>query len=98
MGKALPPGDYYALVSRAPRRPNSKVYAWTVQDALPVIPVPLWEPDPNVTASLAAVFATAYDRGRYARLIDYRSTPAVLRSHPRRAWAEKTARSAGRAG
>jgi hypothetical protein len=96
MGKALPPGDYYALVSRASRRPNSEVYAWTVRDPLPMIPIPLSKPDPDVMADLGGVFTTAYDRGRYARLIDYRSTPGVLRSHASRAWAEKTARSVGR--
>jgi hypothetical protein len=96
MGKALPPGDYYAFVSRAPRRPNSEVYVWTVRDPLPMIPIPLSKPDPDVMADLAGVFTTAYDRGRYARLIDYRTTPSVLRSHSSRAWAEKTARSAGR--
>ncbi len=93
MGKALPPGDYYAFVSRAQRRPHSEVYAWTVRAPLPVIPIPLSKPDPDVMIELAAVFTTAYDRGRYGRLVDYGSTPSVLRSHASRAWAEKTAPS-----
>ena len=61
-----------------------------------MIPIPLSKPDPDVMADLGGAFTTAYDRGRYARLIDYRSAPAVLRSHASRAWAQKTARSAVR--
>jgi Protein of unknown function (DUF4058) len=96
MGKALPPGDFYALVSRAQQRPQSEVYAWSVRDPLPVIPIPLAKPDPDIMADLGAVFATTYDRGRYARLLDYRLSPTTLRSHASRPWAEKTARSARR--
>ncbi len=94
MGKALPPGDFYAFVSRSQQRPQSEVYAWTVHDPLPMIPIPLAKPDPDIMADLGAVFATTYDRGRYARLIDYRPTPAVLRNHARRAWVQKIARNA----
>jgi Protein of unknown function (DUF4058) len=94
MGKPLPPGDFYAIVSRAQQRPQSEVYAWSVRDPLPMIPIPLAKPDPDVMAELGAVFTMAYDRGRYARLIDYRSTPAALRGHTGRAWAQKIARGA----
>jgi Protein of unknown function (DUF4058) len=96
MGRALPPGDYYAFVSRAPKRPNSEVYVWTVRDPLPMIPVPLSKPDPDVMADLGSVFNTAYERGRYARLIDYTVTPAALRNNASRSWVQKTARGAGR--
>ena len=96
MGKPLPTGDYYAFVSRGPKRPDSEVYVWTIRDPLPMIPVPLSKPDPDVVADLGSVFNTAYDRGRYGRLIDYGGTPAALRSHASRAWVQMTARSAGR--
>jgi hypothetical protein len=73
----LPPGDYYALVSRAERRPNCDVYAWPLQHRLPLIPIPLRTPDPDVILDLAAVFATTYERGRYGRSLDYASPPKV---------------------
>jgi hypothetical protein len=92
MGEPLPGGDYYALVSRAERRPDCEVYAWTVRDRLPAIPIPLSAPDEDVKVDLGAVFTTAYTRGRYARLIDYSAPPSVLRKPPDRAWAEKIAR------
>jgi hypothetical protein len=63
----LPSGDYYALVSRGDRRPDCQVYAWTLRQRLPVIPVPLKAPDPDLAIDLQAVFATMYEKGRYAR-------------------------------
>jgi hypothetical protein len=92
MSLPLPAGDYYAFVSRAQRRPDSEVYAWTIQDRLPSIPIPLLAATPDVALDLAAVFATTYDRGRYAGLVDYSAPLSVLREPDARAWAEKVAR------
>jgi Protein of unknown function (DUF4058) len=41
---------------------------------------------------LAAVFATTYDRGRYARSLDYASTPAVPLGDEARRWVLEQAR------
>jgi Protein of unknown function (DUF4058) len=92
MDRALPPGDYYALVSRAKRRPDCDVYAWTIRDHLPAIPIPLLPPDPDVLLDLGEVFATAYERGRYDRLIDYSKPLTLLRRPADRTWAEGIAR------
>ncbi|MCA9010910.1 MAG: DUF4058 family protein [Planctomycetaceae bacterium] len=48
----LPPGDYYAIVSRAKRRPKCEVYAWTLHEKLPVIPIPLKLGDADATVPL----------------------------------------------
>ncbi|MEX2138367.1 MAG: DUF4058 family protein [Pirellulales bacterium] len=71
MRRRLPTGDFYALVSRHERRPKSDVYVWRRDEPLPPIPIPLKAPDPDVTLDLAAVYKTAYERGRYAKSIDY---------------------------
>jgi hypothetical protein len=92
MSLPLPAGDYFAFVSRARRRPDSEVYAWTMHDGLPYIPIPLLAGTPDVAIDLAGVFATTYERGRYALLIDYAATPSVLRKPEDRTWAEKVAR------
>jgi len=42
-------------------------------DRLPVLPVPLLEPDPDVPLDLGAVVASVYERGAYASQIDYSS-------------------------
>jgi hypothetical protein len=96
MDEPLPPGDFYALVSRSEERPASDVYAGTIRDPLPPIPIPLRRPDPDVTLDLGAHFATAYDRGRYARLIDYTASPSTVKKAADRAWAERTAKAARR--
>ena len=93
MDDPLPPGDYYAFVSRAELRPASAVYAWSIRRPLPTIPIPLTAPDPDVPLDLAAAFAATYRRGRYERTINY-DQPIRLPLGPEDlAWAEATARA-----
>jgi len=73
--KPYPPGDYFALISRHDRRPECQVYHWTLRQPLPPIPIPLRAPDPDVWIDLAEVFSITFDRGRYAKSIDYNSAP-----------------------
>jgi hypothetical protein len=42
-----------------------------LRQPLPAIPIPLLPPDADVWVDLAAVFRTTYQRGRYARSLDY---------------------------
>jgi hypothetical protein len=67
----LPPGDYYAIVSRANRRPKCEVYSWTLNDKLPVIPIPLQHDDPDATQPLQEVFDIVYQRARYDLSVKY---------------------------
>jgi hypothetical protein len=71
----VPPAPYYVTLSRAERRPTVEVWPIHLQDSLPVPPVPLLEPDPDVPLDLGAVVAAVYERGAYADLIDYRRPP-----------------------
>jgi hypothetical protein len=92
MGRPLPPGDFYAFVARAERRPDCDVYAWSIRQPLPTIPIPLDPPDPDVLLDLAALYATAHERGRYGRMI-HRDRPLDLPLAPDDlAWAESLAR------
>jgi len=92
MAGDLPPGDYYALVSRSQRRPECQVYAWTLRQPLPAIPIPLLPPDADVWFDLGTVFATTYARGRYAPSVDYASPPPVALDPARLAWITARAR------
>ena len=83
----LPPGDYYAFVCRAQRRPRAEVYAWGLQSPLPDIPVPLADEDPDVTLSLGTIFSAAYDRAGYDYSLDYRRSLDPPLSDADRAWA-----------
>jgi hypothetical protein len=67
----LSPGDFYAFVCRAERLPQVEVYAWTLRDRLPVVPVPLADGDPDVSLDLQAAFTTTYDRAGYDYALDY---------------------------
>ena len=51
MKKPMPSGDYYALVARAQRRPDCDVYAWSIRQPLPTIPIPLKGLDFDVSST-----------------------------------------------
>jgi uncharacterized protein DUF4058 len=91
MGAPLPPGDYYALVSRSEQRDHSNVYAWSVRRPLPTIPIPLAQPDPDISLNLASVVERAYEQGRYARLVNYTAAVDLPLAPEDRAWAEDLA-------
>ena len=67
----LPPGDYYALVRRGWRRRRAAVYAWTLQQKMPPIPIPLQEGEPEPTLDLQAALDLSYDRAAYQDSLDY---------------------------
>ena len=70
---SLPPGDFYAIVSRANRRPRCEVYTWTLRDKLPAIPIPLKHGDADAVVPLQEVFDTVYQRARYDLSVKYDS-------------------------
>lgn len=76
--------DYILLVNRG-RHINPEAYSdiWPVQlnEALPLLPIPLDEPDPDVILDMNDIIRTVYDRARYALRIDYRQPipPPALR-------------------
>jgi hypothetical protein len=70
--KPLPQGDYFAYLTRAEKREACHVYAWSMRNRLPTLPVPLRVPDPDLHIDLQAVFDVTYQRGRYARSVNYK--------------------------
>jgi hypothetical protein len=71
MSQPLPPGDYYAFIGRAPRRPHCQVIAWPLRAGLPSIPLPLLPEDPEVSLDLGAAFRAAYEPSLYDRRLPY---------------------------
>jgi hypothetical protein len=94
MQEALPPADYYALVSRSDRRPKSDVYGWTLRDPLPRIPIPLLPGEPDISLDLAAVFKQTFDSGEYAVDLDYARPPGARIPELHRQWVADLAKSA----
>jgi hypothetical protein len=77
--RPVPTAPYYVVLSRVDRRPHVAVWPIQLQDDLPLLPVPLLEPDPDVPLDLAAVVADVYERGGYTSIIDYSQPPPPLR-------------------
>jgi hypothetical protein len=67
----LPPGDCFALIRRGWRRARASVYAWTLRDPLPTIPIPLSRDDNDLPVDLQALVAGVYDRAGYDMTLDY---------------------------
>ncbi len=85
--------DSDAFVSRSERRPNCDVNARSIRRELPVVPIPLAAPDPDVLLDLRGVFAQTYDGAPYGESIND-SAPLDLPLAPEdRDWAEQQARS-----
>lgn len=71
------------------------MYAWSVRQPLPEVPVPLQAPDPDAIVNLQAAFADAFERGRYGRWIDYTQPPIAGLADDDRAWVVEQARQRG---
>ena len=74
------------ILSREERRPAVDVWPIQLADALPTIPVPLLQPDPDAVLDLGAIVRAVYERGGYATLIDYSGSPPPPLSDTESAW------------
>jgi hypothetical protein len=83
----LPSCDYYALVSRYEQRPHV-VDVWPIRlrERLPVLPVPLTSPDPDVHLDLQALLHRVYDAADYGKYI-YGEAPQPPLAPDDAAWA-----------
>lgn len=68
-----PPATYYVYLSRGDRRPLTQVWPIGLRETLPVVPVPLLEPDPDVPLDLQAAVIACFELVGYGRLLDYAS-------------------------
>lgn len=73
--RPVPAAPYYVVLSRADHRPHVDVWPIQLAERLPVPPVPLLEPDPDVPLDLGAAVAAVYERGAYEVQIDYGQPP-----------------------
>ncbi len=70
----LPDSAYVVALTR---RFSGKLELWPLrlQDFLPVLPVPLRDPDPDVPLELGSALAAIYDEAVYELSIDYSQKP-----------------------
>ena len=64
--------DYVLLVNRFGVQRLSAIWPVALNEPLPLIPVPLLPPDPDVPLDLTAAIREVYDNSRYAQRITYR--------------------------
>jgi len=71
---AVPPCDYYAMVSRVEDRPGVGFWPIHLRDPLPTLPIPLSAPDRDVTLDVQQALHHVYDAAGFAKYI-YQSAP-----------------------
>lgn len=84
----LTPCDYYALVARPEERPRGGIWAFSLTDPLPKLPIPLRAPHADVTLDLKSVLDRVYDGAGYKKFI-YFTPPQPPLSAEQHEWAKK---------
>ena len=85
----MPPASYYVSLARMDHRPYVDVWPIQLTARLPVLPVPLSTPDPDVPLDLGEIVRAVYERGGYATRIDYRQpVPPPPLEPEQQAWME----------
>lgn len=82
-----PERDYYVMVCRASEFPRAGIWALSVRDPLPTIPVPLDLGIAEPQLSLKDCFNNAFEDGRHAVEIDYAQPAIPPMKEPDAAWA-----------
>lgn len=72
--------DYCAMVHRASRRGRIEVYQWRLTQAMPNVPVPLANGDPDAWINLQQAFNAVYDQSGYQYYLKY---DRLLKPSPR---------------
>jgi Protein of unknown function (DUF4058) len=94
-GTAMPmlgevsPSDYRILVSRSASRPHAELYAFNLEQPIPVVGIPLKTGEAEIPLDLQTLLARIYDRARYALTIDYTQTPTPPLRATAQTWAQQ---------
>jgi hypothetical protein len=93
----LPETPYLITLHRATAPAQLELWPVRLQDRLPILPIPLLEPDPDVVLDLQAAVASVYRRGGYTVRIDYRNLPPPpVLSEEESGWVDEVLRQAGK--
>ena len=75
LARPLPPAPHFILLSRVQRRPHSDIWPLARDAPIPLVPVPLRHPDPDVSLDLGLALRDVYRHARYDVEIDYQQAP-----------------------
>jgi hypothetical protein len=84
--------DYVLLVNRSDSEiaRTSEIWPVALNDPLPIIPIPLRDPEPDVWLDLGQTVQQVYEEGAYGREIDYQQPVPAPRLRPAmQVWREK---------
>ena len=84
----LPACDYYVVVAREQEWGRLGMWPISLRERLPVIPIPLLPPDPDVLLDLQTVLDRTYDAADYGKYI-YGETPDPPLTPEDEAWARQ---------
>ncbi len=91
-----PPKSHYRILVRAGwERPQARLYAFSVRDAIPDVKVLLRQGEKEVSLSLGKLLSEIYDRARYDIRLNYREQPVPPLSAEDAAWADELLRGKG---
>jgi Protein of unknown function (DUF4058) len=93
--ESRPKGNYFIHISRAPERPQGRIWPISPRERLPVIPIPLKPEDADATLDLQTVLASVYRHGAYDMDTDYRDEPTPRLVGGDRTWAHQLLQSKG---
>lgn len=71
----LPEAPYFIFLHRADRRPEVEIWHLRFQNPVPLLPVPLLEPDPDVPLDLGRAIQSIYDAAAHDLRLDYSQPP-----------------------
>lgn len=90
----IPEAPYYVYLSRVQRRPYTQIWPVSLRQRLPVMPLPLLPPDPDVPLDLQAAVDACFALVGYERLLDY-AAPLPYLSDDDAAWVAERLRARG---
>lgn len=91
----LPSVPYFVFLSRSNTRSCVHVWPISLEQPLPMVPVPLLGGDPDVPLDLQAALQTVYELFGYDEAVDHSGPPVVPLGPEQAAWAEDRMRAAG---
>jgi Protein of unknown function (DUF4058) len=84
----VPPMNYYILVSRSNQRPLADLYAFSLQEEIPIFTIPLVSGEAEPEVDLQLLLNEVYDRASLDLVIDYGKPPSPNLSADETNWAD----------
>lgn len=87
--------QYRILVSRSQERPRANLYAFNLQDEIPLFALPLRPEDSEPVINLHSLLNDIYDQGCYDLIVDYSKETVPALSETDATWTDNLLRDQG---